>query len=156
MKAILFVGLILFVTACHGAESDYVETDKIQLQFNYDVLSDENEKIIEDADHVRFYFRFDIPHITWIEISDVSADYRECAQWRIYSHTSFRNSPSTIVSFTTNPDANVREIDFDMPLPCAAFHQAFYYLVKVKSLGGNYFVRKKFPAKAFYHSSSEY
>ncbi|MBI3562949.1 MAG: hypothetical protein HY080_14660 [Gammaproteobacteria bacterium] len=161
MKALLLAGLMLFVTACQGAESDYVETDKIHLLFgDYEYIRshnetiDDKEKIIVDPDLLRFSIQMDIKHITWVEFSDVSAEDHTCIG-RGYSWVNHYNhaSPSTIVSFTLNPMAGIQKIDFRMALPCAVFNKAFYYLIKVKSLEGNYFVRKKFPGIPRYNRS---
>ncbi|MBI3562012.1 MAG: hypothetical protein HY080_09900 [Gammaproteobacteria bacterium] len=164
MKPCFLVFLTVLVAACQSANSEYVETDKIHLLFgDYEYTRsnngaiDDKEKIIYLPEDVRLSIQMDIDHVTWVEMSDVSEEDHTCIGWGYswanhYSHA----SPSTIVSFTLNPTANIKKIDFDMPLPCAAFHQKFYYLIKVKSLEGNYFVRKKFPAKVFYHPSSEY
>ncbi|MBI3560462.1 MAG: hypothetical protein HY080_01905 [Gammaproteobacteria bacterium] len=160
MKPIIFVSFLWWVTACQGAEPDYVETDKIHLLFgdaNKSIkgnwVLDEKEKIISFPELLRFSIQMDIKHITWVEFSDVSAEDHSCMTWDFPVYPLFRASPSTIVSFTLNPTAGIQKIDFRMPLPCAAFHQKFYYLIKVKSLEGNYFVRKKFPGIVRYNNS---
>ncbi|MBI3561441.1 MAG: hypothetical protein HY080_06955 [Gammaproteobacteria bacterium] len=155
MKTILLTGLILFVAACQSTESDYVETDKVHLLFSDRNIMDGNEKLIELPESVQMSIRMDIDHVTWVEMSDISTEDHTCITWRSSWYPPFRASPSTIVSFKLNPAANIKKIDFRMALPCAAFHQKFYYLIKVKSLEGNYFVRKKFPGKVFYNPGSE-
>ncbi len=168
MKVILLAGLMLCMTACQSTESDYVETDKIHLLFTdgNDTYCDKDnrcrsawtledkEKTIESPELLLFSIQMDIKHITWVEFSDVSAEDHSCMTWDFPVYPLFRASPSTIVSFTLNPTAGIQKIDFRMPLPCAAFHQKFYYLIKVKSLEGNYFVRKKFPGKVIYNPGS--
>lgn len=163
MDQIILASLLLFAAACHNVNPGYVETDKIHLLFGDGSESirgnwvlDEKEKIIESPRLLRFSIRMDIKNVTWIEFSDVSAEDNTCIGWG-YSWENHYNhaSPYTIVTFTLNPTANINKIDFRMALPCAAFHQNFYYLIKVKSLEGNYFIRKKFPGKVIWHPGSE-
>lgn len=144
MKRIILISLLLFASACHSADSDYMETDKIHLVYREGGTLDENPNIIETPMLVPLSIRMEIDKVTQVELSDVSPAVRECLDW-------IPPSPSTIASFTLNPKANIKKIDFRIQLPCAAYRQEFYYTIKVKSLGGNYFIRKKFPAKVIYN-----
>jgi len=139
MKRVILVSLLLFASACHSAETDDVETDKIQLLFYSDGRLDDKEKIIDHPTLVPLSIRMDIEQITQVEVRDVSSD-------SVCKNEGVLPSPSILASFTLNPNANIKKIDFRIQLPCAAYHREFYIMVKVKSLGGNYFMRKRLPA----------
>lgn len=131
-----------------------METDKIQLLFTGDLRTDsseltkteDNEIIIEHPWLIQLSIKMDIENITKVEFSDVSSPDNSC-------NIEIPESPSTIASFTISPKANIKNIDFRIGLPCAAYRQKFYYLIKVESLNGNFFTKKKFPAKVIYTSS---
>jgi hypothetical protein len=127
-----------------------VESDKIHLLYQeaeIGALLDENEKIIETPVLVQLSIRMDIEKVTQVELSDVSSD-------EICNYGDIPSSPSKIASFTSDPKANIKKIDFRIRLPCAAYRQKFYYLIKVKSLEGNYFIRKRFPGKVIWNAGS--
>ncbi len=140
MKQLILVSLLLFAAACHNANPGYVETDKIQLLFSDSQGNfDDKEKIIMNPTTVQLSVQMDIEKVTQVEVNDVSSD-EVCKRDEVLS------SPSTIASFTLNPNANIKKIDFRIRLPCAAYRRNFYVMIKVKSLGGNYVMRKKLPA----------
>ncbi len=149
MNRLIFISLLLCVSTCHSVDSGYVESDKIHLLFEEAGTGalDENEKIIETPVLVPLSIRMDIEKVTQVEFSDVSSD-------EICDFGDIPSSPSKIASFTFDPKANIKKIDFRIRLPCAAYRQKFYYLIKVKSLGGNYFIRKKFPGKVIWNAGS--
>ncbi len=140
MNRIILASLLLFASACHSMDSDYVETDKIQLLYLGDDPAnfDDKEKIIGNPAVVPLSIQMDIEQVRQVELSDVSSA-RACKTEDVLP------SPSTLAVFTFDPKANIKRIDFRMKLPCAAYYRKFYVMIKVKSLGGNYVMRKKFP-----------
>jgi len=140
MKQILLLSIMLLVVACETTSTDYIETDKIQLLFyDGDGALDDKEKIIGFPEQVRLSIRMDIGQITQVVVRDVSSDIK-CNRDGVLP------SPSTLASFILDPKANIKTIDFRIRLPCAAYSREFYVMVKVKALGGNYFMRKRLPA----------
>ena len=140
MNRIILVSLLLFAAACHSAESGYVETDKIQLLYRGDdpATFDDKEKIIMNPSTVQMSIQMDIKQVTQVELSDVSSA-------RVCKTEDVLPSPSTLAVFTFDPKANIKKIVFRMKLPCAAYYSELYVMIKVKSLGGNYVMRKKLP-----------
>ena len=158
MKKILFFALLLLNSACFSADSNYLATDKIQVLF-YDGGNgelDDQQKVIGYPERVRLSVRMNIKQITRVEVSDVSSpdnDPRNTPPLDVYRkswsdyvcHDHILKSPSTLASFTLNPKANIKKIEFHIRLPCAAYRHEFYIQVKVTSLGGNYVMKKKLP-----------
>ncbi len=139
MNRTILVSFLLFASACHSTDSGYLETDKIQLLFgDPSETFDDKEKIIAFPSIVQLSIQMDIEQVTQVELSDVSSA-RACKTEDVLP------SPSTLAVFTFDPKANIKKIDFRMKLPCAAYFREFYVMIKVKSLGGNYVMRKKFP-----------
>lgn len=140
MNRIILVSLLLLASACHSVDSDYVETDKIQLLYLGDDPAnfDDKEKIIGNPSVVQLSIQMDIEQVTQVELSDVSSA-RTCKTEDVLP------SPSTLAVFNLDPKANIKKIDFRIKLPCAAYYRELYVMVKVKSLGGNYVMRKKLP-----------
>ena len=140
MQRILLVSMMLLVSACFAADTDYVATDKIQLRFHSDMGEiGDKQKILADPAQVRLSINMDIDQITQVEIQDVSSDKLTCrGAYRLLS-------PSTLASFNLDPKANIKKIDFRIKLPCAAYSREFYIQVKVKSLSGNYVMKMRFP-----------
>jgi len=140
MKHILLVSLLVLLAACAGLGTEYIETDKIKVFF-YDGGNgrlDDKAKIILTPERVRFSVRMAINHIKQVEVFDASPQVK-CNRDEVLP------SPSKLVSFKLAPEANIRTIEFHLRLPCAAYHRKFYIMVKVKALGGNYFMKKKLP-----------
>ncbi len=140
MNRIILVSLLLFAAACHSVDSDYVETDKIQLLYRGDGEGniDDKEKIILNPSTVPLSIQMDIEQVTQVELSDVSSAM-------VCKTEGVLPSPSTLAVFTFDPKANIKKIDFRIRLPCAAYHRKFDVMIKVKSLVGNYVMRKKLP-----------
>jgi hypothetical protein len=131
---------MLFASACHGADSGYTETDKIQLLFYGGIGEvDDKEKIMSSPQQVLLSIKMDIEKVTHVELNDISAD-DSC------HFDGILPSPSTMASFTFNPKANIKQVDFRIKLPCAAYSGQLYVMVKVTSLEGHYFMKKKLPA----------
>ena len=128
MKQILFLVLLLLNPACSSANSDYVATDKIQLHFHGDTgeLGDKNN-ILTDPAQVRLSIHMDFEQITQVEVRDVSAD-KPCRGEFLFPPPL---SPSTLASFSLDPKANIKKIDFRIKLPCAVYSREFYIQVKV-------------------------
>ncbi len=147
MNRIILVSVLLFATACHNANPGYVETDKIQLLFYSDGRLDDKEKVIDHPTLVPLSIHMDIEKVTHVEFSDVSPD-------EICNYSQALPSPSKMASFTFDPKANIKKIDFRIRLPCAAYDEGFYYLIKVKSLEGNYVMRRKFLGKVIWNAGS--
>lgn len=145
MKRIIFISIILSIVACANDNADFVESDKIHLLFGdaeyarvHAGTLDDKEKIISDPFNMIFSIHMDIEKVTQVEVSDVSSNNHVC------SDDEAPLSPASIASFTLNPKANIKKIDFRyIRLPCAAYQHEFYVMVKVKSLDGNYFMKKK-------------
>ncbi len=139
MNRIILVSLLLFAAACHNVNPGYAETDKIQLLFgNPSEIFDDKEKIIEIPSIVKLSIQMDIEQVTQVELSDVSSAM-------VCKTEGVLPSPSTLAVFTFDPKANIKKIDFRIRLPCAAYHRKFDVMIKVKSLVGNYVMRKKLP-----------
>ncbi len=143
MNRIILVSLSLFVSASHAAyPDDYEHTDKIHLF----VLGKNNERheeeVLVDDPTVSVYIHIDLENITQVDFIDVSIA-EECLNWK-------PSPPSTIASYKRDPKDpgwKVDKMGFSMRLPCGAYHQSFYYVIQVKTLQGNFYSRKKFPAK---------
>ena len=135
---------LLWGSACFAADTNYVTTDKIHLLL-YDDGSgkyDAEQKIVFNTQQVPMIFQMDIDKITHVEVKDVSSKKHLCRGNYFFPPLS---SPSTIASFTLDPKANIKKINFRIKLPCAAYERDFYIEIKVTSLGGNYIMRKKVP-----------
>ena len=139
MKRILLVSLLVLASGSYAAYSGYVETDKIHLLVYGEDKKLHEEEILGYNPHVQVVIKIDLEDVTQVELNDVS-DIATC-----YDRAPF--SPSTIATYTLNPKAKIKNIVVRFQYPCAAYRQAFYYAVKVKTLQGNYFIRKKFPVK---------
>ena len=141
MKQIIVLIMLLWIPACFSADSDYVVTDKIQLLFyGGDGELDDKQKLIFSPEQVKLSVRMDIEQITQVEVLDVSSDKQTCLSGEKLL------SPSTLASFSFNPKANIKNIDFHIKLPCAAHGNKFYVEIKIKSLGeGKYVMKKRFP-----------
>ena len=144
MKRISFISIILLMVACAADKADFVESDKIHVLFGdaeyarvHAGALDDKEKIISDPFNMIFSIHMDIEKVTQVEVSDVSSSNHVC------SDDEAPKSPSFIASFTLNPKANIKNIDFRyIRLPCAAYRREFYVMVKVNSLEGKYFMKK--------------
>ncbi len=140
MNRITLAFLLLFAAACHNANPGYVETDKIQLLYLGDDPEnfDDKEKLIANPSVVNVSIQMDIEQVTQVELSDVSSAM-------VCKTDGVLPSPSTLAVFNLDPKANIKKIDFRIKLPCAAYYRELYVMIKVKSLGGNYVMRKKLP-----------
>ncbi len=139
MEHLLLISLLVLASGSYAAYSGYVETDKIHLLVYGDDKALHEEEILDYDPHVQVVIKIDLEDVTQIEFNDVS-DLATC-----YNRAPF--SPSTIATYTLNPKIKIKNIVVRFLYPCAAYRQAFYYAVKVKTLQGNYFIRKKFPVK---------
>jgi hypothetical protein len=139
MKHLVLVFLLMLASESYAAYSGYVETDKIHLLVYGDDKEAHEEEILGYNPHVQVVIKIDLENVTQVEFNDVS-DLATC-----YDRAPF--SPSTIATYTLDPKVKIKNIVVRFQYPCAAYRQAFYYAVKVKTLQGNYFIRKKFPVK---------
>ena len=144
MQRILLIAMLLLVSACFAADTDYVTTDKIHLLLYNEATHkyDQKQNVILNDEVVPLSLRMDIDQISQVEVRDVSSDKFICSP---RYHFIPLSSPSTIASFTLNPKANIKKIDLRIKLPCAAHYREFYVEVKVKASGGNYIMKKKLP-----------
>lgn len=132
--------LMLGLPACSLATTDFIPTENIRVQFygsGGDL--DENQKYIIDPKRVLFAVQFNIPGIQHIEISDDSSRSIVC------KNTALKTSPSVIGSYTVEPAQEIRQLNFAMALPCAAYHKKLDLLIKVKTTQGNFSHRQHIP-----------
>jgi hypothetical protein len=141
MNRIILAALLLFVSAANADYPDYENTDKIHLYVLGKNDERHEEKFIVDGHTVTVFIKIDLENITQVDFIDVSTAI-ECRDWK-------PSPPSTIASYKVAPNetTNLKEVWFHMRLPCGAYHDSFYYVIQVKTLQGNYYSRKKFPAK---------
>lgn len=132
------VNILLFVSlvGCAFAEPKYIETDKIHIFFGED--NNTSRIVAEDYAVSPIYLNIDIENVSYIEVADVSSNSLRCTE-------DILKSPSELASFSLNPKQALKKITFRIRLPCASYHNEFYIMVKVRSQGGNYFLRKKVP-----------
>lgn len=136
ISSLLIWLLLCFGTACNA--QDYSETDKIAIYFG---KADNQAAYVAELEK-NFYIgmKFSIDNITEIEINDVSSSSLKCT-------SDILTSPSKIAKFTTDPTANFKQLEFRIDLPCAAYHEQWDVMVKLKTQRGNYYVKQRLPVK---------
>lgn len=136
ISSLLIWLLLCLGTACSAQENS--KTDKIAIYFGKE--GNQAAYVAELEKNFYIGLKFEVDQITEIQVSDVSSSSLKCT-------SDILPSPANIVTYTTDPTANFKQLEFRIDLPCAAYHEQWDVMVRVKSQHGDYYVKQRLPVK---------
>ncbi|MDH5179237.1 MAG: hypothetical protein OEZ39_18275 [Gammaproteobacteria bacterium] len=120
------------------ADRDFQQTDNISIYFGKE--DNQAHYVADQANYFYLGVKLNIEHITALEIIDVSAPDLQCTD-------DIPASPTNLARYKIDPDTTLKQVAVYITLPCAAYHEKWDLMVRVKSAQGGYYTQQRMPVK---------